>query len=121
MAKAQEWVNKFSVDTDNEINFKAYAEETRKLINNRTGGSDDKTRNSVIDGALREQRQKWLAICNRLRSSSLTIDMFDKIIVETLLSDIAESQQRWRTASNKQVETPTEKLSGIPGRMLVGS
>jgi hypothetical protein len=128
--KATEWVARFNPDKQEEF-LKAYAEETANLIADRTKGSgvyqsgEKKvdTRPTAIDGALREQRQKWQAICFKT-SGSLTTEMFDTQVVGLHLPDVALAQQKWRENKNKPVEDqetakPEEVAAGNVGRKLV--
>lgn len=120
--RAKEWLAKFEEDKQEEF-FKAYAEETLKLISERTKGSGvyvngDKTVNTrpdAIVGALREQRQKWNAICQKT-NGSLTTEMFDTQVVGLHLQHLPVKQEE-----SPEVATNTDVSPGKVGRKLVKS
>ena len=78
MAKAFEWANKFSKTTECETLLNEYKVETEELINNRTKNSKDEYKKAAKEGAIREQRQKFIAICNRV--DGLQVQMFDEVM-----------------------------------------
>lgn len=81
MAKAFEWAAKFvKVNTveDWAAILKEYEEETKSLIDLRTKNSKDQYRAAAIDGAIREQRQKFLSICKS--APYINVEMFDKLV-----------------------------------------
>jgi hypothetical protein len=106
--KAWDWLIQLKKHNNLEDFFKAYAKETAELITERTKKSgsiqlrDKKvdTKPAVIDGVLREQRQKWHAIC--ARNSSVTISDFEQKVVNTYLADVAASQHKWTESKTKQ-------------------
>ena len=124
--KSAAWAQKINGVAAGEIPavFQEYAEETRQLIAERTKGSgvfgekeNEKvdTRPSVIDGVLREQRQKWMAICRQTRS--LTTQMFDNDIVGFFMPEVVASQKKWQEALLKAKGKP--KASEEQGRRLI--
>jgi choline kinase len=116
MRKSKDWVTQF--DGNTEEFTKAYAEETRQLIADRTKSSDEKTKWAATDGAIREQRLKWRSITNKL-DSSLTISNFDKSILEQFLPDVVESQTKLAKAAVKSKQEEVKVEDGGPGRTLV--
>jgi hypothetical protein len=118
--KAKDWVARFDTDKQEEF-FKAYAEETAKLIDERTKNSGiyvkgDKavnTRPDAIVGALREQRQKWNAICQKT-NGSLTTRMFDTQILGLCAPYLVVTQQE-----PPEEATNTDISPGKIGRKLV--
>jgi invasion protein IalB len=127
--KAKDWLVQLDQNSNVEDFFKAYAKETADLIADRTKKSgviqrsDNKkidTKPAVIDGVLREQKQKWHAIC--ARNSSVTISDFEHKVVNTHLSDIALSQRKWTENKAKQEkENKVVAPVGGDGRTLVAN
>jgi hypothetical protein len=125
--KSKDWVSKYDKTKQEEF-LKAYAEETAKLIAERTAKSgvvtlrDGKTKvdtkYGATEGVLREQRQKWTAVCNKLNDSSLTTNLFDTLIMGTHLPDVIASLKAHseRTAKESDKAQPVEK--GVAGRKL---
>jgi hypothetical protein len=129
--RAKEWASKFEQDKLQEF-IQAYAEETAKVVAERTKGSgiitlaNDKkvdTKLAATDGALREQRHKWAAICRALgEASSLTTEMFDKAVL-TQLPDVLTVHKAYQESLLKKDEkekvTSEDVKAGKPGRKLV--
>jgi hypothetical protein len=128
--KAKEWAKIFKGNTEHFC--KVYAEETAKVVAERTKGSgiitlaNDKkvdTKLAATDGALREQRHKWAAICRALgEASSLTTEMFDKAVL-TQLPDVLTIHKAYQESLLKKDEkekvTSEDVKAGKPGRKLV--
>jgi hypothetical protein len=125
--KAKEWAEKFNTGKPEEF-LKDYAEETSKLIAERTKGSgvvtlsDGQTKTdtkpAVVDGVLREQRQKWQAICSKV-GGSLTTEMFEVEILGVHLPAVVTEQRKWAESKNTKQGKKTEVIpKGESGRKL---
>jgi hypothetical protein len=126
--KAKEWAKVFKDNTEDFC--KVYAEETARVVAERTKGSgiitlaNDKKIDSKLtatDGAIREQRQKWGAICRALgEASSLTTEMFDNAVL-TQLPDVVAVHKAYKESLLKKEEKdkPEDVKAGKPGRKLV--
>ncbi len=118
--KAKQWVEKFGAEGTTEEIMLAYANETKTLIAERTKGSGVfaqrevkyDTTPGVIDGVLREQRQKWDAI-----SRKLALGVSFDIILGLHLADVVESQNKWKDATAKAKQAKIKKEGA--GRCLV--
>jgi hypothetical protein len=125
--KSKEWAKKFNKD-DVEGFCKAYARETEELVNNRTRGSgmfergDKKwdTTPAATEGALREQRQKWTALCRLVNEPELlTVNLFDDKVVKELMPETAALLKKWTDAKAKENSKTIENSPGKIGRRLV--
>ena len=95
MTKAREWANRFkaAIEAEGDVDLNKviaeFCEETCKLIQQRAGDSIKqslKTAPAAIVGAIREQRQKWAAICRIYpRLPADTIDKVFDIISEEII------------------------------------
>jgi hypothetical protein len=129
LMKAKQWAKKFnSVNTPEEIEtlLQEYAAETGELIMLRTKNSGtivlDKekkidTKPTAIEGAIREQRQKWQSVCRQC--NNLSMDYFDHVIMGQYLSDAVTEQNKYKESLNKKNEA-TPKPEG-DGRNLATS
>ncbi len=94
MMKASEWANKFLMvpQTDGlpeqteeeryaEV-LKLYGEETAKLFSDRTKSSKPESKLPAGEGAIREQRSKFRAVCNRV--PGLSESLFDKVVDDSV-------------------------------------
>ena len=127
--KAKQWAERFSTaDGQDQLDvlLKAYAEETAELIAARSKNSgtivlekDKKldTKPTAIEGAVREQRQKWQAVCRQ--HGSLSTDYFDTVIMGQYLAQVVTEQAKWKESLNKKNE-PEAKPEG-DGRKLATS
>jgi hypothetical protein len=125
--KSADWVKRFDKTKQEEF-LKAYAEETAKLITERTAKSgvvtlrDGKTKvdtkYGATEGVLREQRQKWAAVCNKLNDSSLTTNLFDTLIMGTHLPDVITSLKAHAEHTVKESDKVQPVEKGVAGRKL---
>ena len=76
--KSKEWAKQYE-QYGFEKMAEMYMEETKKLIDQRTRYSDAKSRALAVDGAVREQKQKWDAVC-RAVPNGLTASLFDDMV-----------------------------------------
>lgn len=98
--KAFEWAARFAKE-DRETVLNDFALETRDLADKRSEKSKDKYKKSAVEGAVREQRQKFLAVCGRVEG--LTNEMFDDMM-RSHLADLMVKQ------SNQEEETDGREL-----------
>lgn len=85
--KAKQWAEKFdAVVNDDELGglLTEYALETRDLVDARSKTSHSDRKAAAAEGALREQRQKWLAVCNQVKTLAISPVMFDTMLVKDL-------------------------------------
>jgi hypothetical protein len=118
VAKAKEWAERLkSAGEDINAVLADFALETRELVDRRSKNSDEKSKSYAIEGATREQRQKWEAVC-RLIPTNIS---FEKLMTEHL-NDVVESQTHWK---NKVLEEKTKKSNNenkqekVIGRSLI--
>jgi hypothetical protein len=124
MAKAKEYAERFNTEDLNVV-ITDFALETRDLIDKRTKYSvDAKSKASaskqwVIDGVLREQRQKWEAVA-RL-TDKVNASSFDNLIVQHL-NDVKVEQDNWRNKLNESKDKDKQKRDeGDDGRKLANT
>lgn len=98
--KAREWAGLVAAGDISE----AFATETRELIAKRTAGSDKDTKCPAIEGALREQRMKWLAIARI--NPVLTSEAFDSM-VDKYLADVKLEVENWHKKRKQKAEADT--------------
>jgi len=117
--KAVEWVAKFDAVPANEAPpqerfaevLKEFGVETAELVTTRTKNSLPETKFAAADGAVKEQKNKFRAICGRV--PALTETLFD-FLLATALPDFAT----WEAAAKKKAETTTN--DGKDGRKFGG-
>lgn len=118
--KAKAYAEKLNEANKEEVVIE-FALETRELIDNRSKFSnDDKStksgsKNYVVEGVLREQRQKWNAICNQ--NNVLSPSEFDSVIVAHL-NDVHVAQTNWKNKLEEDKTKPKQE-KGNDGRKLV--
>ena len=71
--KAKEWAEKFDNSTDLYVTIEEYIDETIALMNKR----------KEVDGSLREQYQKWVAIFNKTKKVKLELSVLKTAIAWT--------------------------------------
>lgn len=103
--KARDWVAKFLENPESAQ--QQFVEETAELVELRTKKSKDKFRGPALEGAVREQRQKWHAICMRL--PQLDKNLFDSVLVKHA-SDIAREYNNFLRKGGKQERDNNEPL-----------
>jgi hypothetical protein len=125
--KAKEWVGTYKPGDEGAL-LNAFAEETQKLVLDRTKNSGtiklkDKEINTAAaatQGAIREQRQKWLAVCSKL--PTLTPEMFDEAIAKAYQPKPVEAQQ---PEEEVVVDVKPKKVIPLPvggdGRKLIAT
>lgn len=114
--KAKDWAQKFlTVGIDNkELTCEDFAKETAELIAERTKNSHPLTVNAATEGALREQRQKWRAICKSVLWLRETA--FDEIVA-AFLPEVFKSQNTWTNEHEKNMA----ESSRLTGREIANS
>lgn len=117
--KSKDWAKRFESEDLVQV-VGDFALETRELVEARTKFStkEDKGKakpslQPAIDGALREQRQKWQAVCNLVPALAGTT--FDKILAEHL-NDLKTANDNWK---NQGVKEKEESKTPQNGRSLV--
>ena len=119
--KSKEWVSEYAKYTSTEEFLEAYAKETKELIAKRTAGSgkfEGKNKKVVDtsiaakDGAIREQKQKFLAICEKV--PNLHEELFDKVLIPCYISVATQ-------LTTKENTSPEEIEKCTVGRKLVAS
>lgn len=103
MAKAREWVEVFNKVTSAEeaaVVLSSYADETKELIAQRTKNSKPESKKGAMDGALREQKQKFQAICRAV--PNFIPEMFDGMVAHHI------------TGKNKQEKGDSQSVSSDP-------
>ncbi len=125
--KSWDWVCKYRAEVKCAETQKTfldeYALETRDLVDLRSKNSKPKdnlkgeewkkaraSQRAAIDGAIREQRQKWRAICDR--QASLTLEMFDEGIMRVQLKDIYDVLNPQATKPAEEVKQEGEVMEG---------
>jgi len=89
--KAREWAEKYNGDlVDLCVEFCA---EIMTLIHKRTGGNVSKTAAAVIVGVIREQREKWQAICRQC--PDLKSEGFETLL-KCAHADLPELEQNYK-------------------------
>jgi hypothetical protein len=111
--KAVDWVKKFEAvpevpsETPDSERFaevlKEYGTETAELVAARTKTSKPGMQFPAADGAVREQRNKFRAVCGHI--PTLTESMFD-FLLATAVPDFAA----WQKAAQKKVEKPRDDV-----------
>lgn len=121
--KAKEWAKKFNdiftlTETVTDATYSKvkeviaeYAGETRDLIDARSKNSGEferdkkkvDTRGPAVEGAIREQKQKWQSVCTQV--PLLHLDMFDVDVMNANLQDVVAQQAAWK----KKVAEEKEK------------
>ena len=115
--KSKEWAVKFAPAGDGKLFDKKlldevlteYALETRELIDARTKNSKPESKAAASDGALREQKQKFLAVSNQVKW--LLPEFFDEMVV-THLNDTKTLVDKWKASTKKKEEDKQEKVVG---------
>ncbi len=136
--KAKQWAERLKTEGVNlEEIFSAFAVETRSLVEERSKYSTDlRSKGYAKDGALREQKQKWLAVLRLVPSVSVS---FDEVLT-TKLVDVKLDQDKWTASLAKAAQAEeaaevepvviTDKPAvvnkakprkGLPGRELADS
>jgi hypothetical protein len=120
--KSKDWAAKLEQCADgdaiNEV-LKAYVDETEKLIVERTRYSKPETRGAALEGAYREQNQKWLSVISKVKSVNLP--EFDALL-DNFKKDILEQKQKFtadQAKAKKGVDAP--KQEDVHGRKLARS
>lgn len=125
--KAKEWAAKFE-ETKGDAELvnavkSEFALETRELVDKRTANSkpDMKLKNGVVngvayatDGVMREQRQKWEAVC-RL-TNTVKPNEFDSVLTAHL-NDVKVAQDEWANKLAEAKQPKAEKETKV-GRKL---
>lgn len=117
--KSKDWIKRFEAGgeaNDNEV-IGEFALETRELIELRTKNSTTEEKgkikaslNPAVDGALREQEQKWKAIQSKV--TRLTSVSFEKAIMVDHLNDVKASQDNWKNRAKPDDKQEKEVVSG---------
>lgn len=103
MNKAKEWIVKYS-SKDEFIG--QYAEETAKLVAERTAKSTEETRLGAAEGAIRQQKDKWRAICNSVKE--LNENTFELMIVDLAIPEY----KNWKAkAAVKQTKPKNDDVA----------
>ena len=109
--KAVEWAGKFEAVPESEASIqerfaevlKEYGIETAELVAARTKNSNEKTKFLAADGAVRDQRTKFCAVCRRV--PALTESLFD-LILDAAVPDY----KVWKAASQKKIEESVDDV-----------
>ena len=102
--KAKEWVKKFESGEELANLLKEYGVETAELVATRTKTSKPETMFPAAEGAVREQRVKFCAICTRVLT--LKESMFDSV----LATAIPEYDNWVKKAAQKKTEKPKDDV-----------
>lgn len=108
--KAVEWAGKFQAATSDEemaLVFEEFGTEIAELIGLRTKGSNSLTRLSAAEGAVKEQRQKFVAMKSRV--PSLTDEQFEAIV-----DKMCPEFRQWQGEAKKKAEQQ-KKLEDAKG------
>jgi hypothetical protein len=117
--KAKEYVAKLEAATGEEqtqILMQFFA-ETGELVLQRTKNSDIFTLGGCRDGVIREQKDKFRAICNKV--SWLKPEMFDELL-EKCLPTLALEQKKYLTAikTGVKMELPVKEEITVVDRNI---
>jgi len=74
MAKAQEWVERFETAPDIAVELQAFINEIGEVATKRGNSL------SAVEGAVREQRTKFLAIRSRTQNPAVLMHTFDSLL-----------------------------------------
>lgn len=127
--KSKDWLTRISTVGFNTV-LSEFAEETRLLAAERTSRSNNMTKGHALDGALREQRQKWNAISRQIPE----LPAFENVL--TALPQLKTEHDKFLNRGKQEGEValqeegtkPKPKISGKkyprppaggPGRTLV--
>lgn len=110
--KAAEWAVKFDAVPVSEAPvkerfadvLKEFGIETAELVANRTKTSKPESKLPAADGAIREQKTKFRAICGRV--PALAEQMFD-LLLKTAVPDYLV----WQKAAQKKVEQKPQDVN----------
>lgn len=119
LLKAKDWAKRFEAggEVNDEIVIGEFALETRELIENRTRFSTTEEKgkvkaslNNAVDGALREQEQKWQAIQGKV--ARLQGVSFNKAIMVEHLNDVKTKQDTWKNQAKPDNKQEKESKDG---------
>lgn len=99
--KAKEWKVKFQEGNIDDM-LKAYGEETAKLVAARTLNSKDDNKYPAAEGAIREQKTKFAAICSGVES--ITEAHFD-VMVDAYVPEF----NAWKQAALKKQQNKVKQ------------
>jgi hypothetical protein len=118
--KAKDYVSQLAEGAEQGEVVAAFAKETAELVEKRTAKSAELYVHNARDGALREQRQKWLSVATQAKLSV----SFDDIL-SAYLTDIKVQHEKWLhkrdevlTSEQKKVSVDKAKLKGFAGRAV---